>query len=153
MKIEIIKKEILHAVKLETFVSGEATKEKEEYQSTKSQADNDNNDTLLKYLSSAESRIVDVLKGYLTEVDVSDSEKIIYILDVPVDFDTNQSRVIQEGMKDFLVNYILWKWFSCTWPQKAEQYKVSKDEILFDIKHRINQKKTSARRKVRPIGF
>lgn len=158
IKIEVDKKAVLHLIKLETFVSGESTKGKEEVLSTKSQADDDNDDVLNGYLATAESRVVDLLSGLLARAesqgnDVLDQDKFLYLLEVPDTFDCNQHRGILQGITDFMVNFVLNKWFRATWPEKSRLYQDLIEENILDIKHRLNQRLTPIRRPIRPLGF
>lgn len=161
LKLEIDKKSILYAVKLETFVSGESTKEKDETLSTKSQADSDSDDILNEYMATAKSRIVDVLTGLLicksseNEVVLNSDiiDTYILILNVPDNFDFNQNEGIKQGIKDFMVNFILSKWYTTTWPDKARAYQMLINESVSNLKHRLNQRTTPIRRPVRPLGF
>lgn len=152
---------VLDAVKLETFISGESTKGKEEILSTKSQANNDNDDILSFYLNTAQSRIIDLLSGLLIETDSLEntipgnplSEKFIYVLNVPDNFDYNQGVGIVQGIKDFMVNFVLEKWFRATWPEKARLYQDLSEYNIALIKHRLNQRTQPVRRCARPLGF
>lgn len=159
LRLEIKKKSILYAVKLEAFVSGESTKEKESTLSTISQADDDNDDILNEYMSTAKSRIVDLLTGLLASLgnqvvfnnDLSDV--YIFVMNVPYNFDFNQNEGILQGVKDFIINFILYKWYNATWPDKARSYQMLLDENISNLKHRLNQRITPTRRPVKPLGF
>lgn len=161
LKIEIEKKGILHSVKLETFVSGESTKEKEGTLSTMSQADDDNDDILNEYMATAKGRVIDLLSGLLEckspetilLPDESSPETYTYALSVPCNFDYNQKEGIAQGIKDLMVNFILFNWYNATWPDKARLYQSHIDDSISNIKHRLNQRSTPIRRPVRPLGF
>lgn len=158
VNIEVDKRVVLHSIKLETFVSGESTKENAEILSTKSQADDDNDDVLNGYIATAESRVVDLLSGLLARTEsqgneVLDQDKFIYLLEVPEAFDCNQCRGIAQGIKDFMVNFVLNKWFRATWPEKSRLYQDLIGENILEIKHRLNQRLTPIRRPIRPLGF
>lgn len=160
----IMKEDVLHLVKTESYVTGESIKDGSPQQislASKTQASNDDDFLLEKYIDSAASKIVDVLSGHLTtaRLDKADKETdkgfpsqvFHFRCEVPSTYDLNQNEAIREGIMDYMAKYALYKWYKRVNPPMADPEDL--ETILSDINHRINQRVRPVRRPVLPANF
>ena len=157
--IQIIKEDVLFQVKNEAYLTGEAMKDggpQEINRATKTQASDDDDYLLNKYIDTAASSILDILTGHLSTVRLErgeiktskgfPTEGYYFLLDVPSTYDVNQNESLYEGIKDYMAQYTLYKWYKRVNPQMADPSEL--ESLKSDINHRINQRVRPVRRPV-----
>lgn len=162
--IQIVKEDVLFQVKSEAFLTGEAMKDgtpQEVNRATKTQASDDDDYLLNKYIDTAASSVLDILTGHLStarlergEIKTSkgfDTEGYYFLLEVPSTYDINQNESLYEGIKDYMAQYTLYKWYKRVNPQMADPSEL--DALRSDINHRINQRTRPVRRPVLGMNF
>lgn len=162
--IQIIKEDVLFQVKNEAYLTGEAMKDgspQEINRATKTQASDDDDYLLNKYIDTAASAVIDILTGHLSTVKLEkgeavttkgfNTESFVFILDVPSTYDVNQNESLYEGIKDYMAQYALYKWYKRVNPQMADPSEL--DSLKSDINHRINQRIRPVRRPVLGINI
>jgi hypothetical protein len=151
--ITISKKDVLHQVKQETYLTGEALKTDDITKVSSaaySQASDDNDDILSTYLSMAETSVRDLLTPYVRSVS-ADGDEVSYQCAMPQTYDESQTSAIVRGITSYMAAYILYRWYGRVAPDKAD---ASELELLkSDIAHRLNQRVRPTRRIAQPIGF
>ena len=171
MTITLSKNDIIFLVKNETFLTGESLKEKDETLATKIQAQEEDMDSMEQYLMEGVSRITDILSESLAKKSSSD---IVYSDSVPFDisfelnvpmyydrlndtkadnFDYNQLTGLREGIKGYLVNYVLYRWYSNVFPDKATYHcrLLDNDELI--IRHRLHGRIRKITRRYNAFGI
>lgn len=171
MTITLNKNDIIFLVKNETFLTGESLKEKDETMSTKIQVQEEDMDSIEQYLMEGVSRVTDILSEALTkklssDVVFSDSvpSDITFELDAPIyydvfnntktdNFDYNRLAGLREGIKEYLVNYVLYKWYSNVFPDKATYHcrLLDNDELI--IRHRLHGRIRKITRRYNAFGI
>lgn len=157
--IQIVKEDVLFQVKNEAFLTGESMKDgtpQEVSRATKTQASDDDDYLLNKYIDTAASAVIDILTGHLSTVTLErgeitttkgfNTESFVFILDVPSTYDVNQNEALYEGIKDYMAQYTLYKWYKRVNPQMADPSEL--ESLKSDINHRINQRVRPVRRPV-----
>lgn len=164
LTIEVLKEDILFQVKTEAFITGEAMKDgspQEINRATKTQASDDDDSLLSKYINTASSAVMDILSGHLSTANVEKdqtstakgnaTDRFTFYLDLPSTFDYNQIEPLTEGIKDYMAQYTLYKWYKRVNPQMADPSEL--DALRSDINHRINQRVRPVRRPVLGINI
>lgn len=159
LTIEILKEDILFQVKTETFTTGEAMKDgspQEINRATKTQASDDDDPLLSKYIDTAASAVMDLLSGHLSTANIEKdqtltkkgnvTDRFTFCLDLPSTFDFNQIEPLTEGIKDYMAQYTLYRWYKRVNPQMADPSEL--ETLKSDINHRINQRIRPIRRPV-----
>lgn len=145
--ISIPKKEVLLQVNLRNYYAGEAAKSGETVEAaTKMQTSEDNFDVLNKYVSSACSKLVDVLNP--VSVDVEFTEKtgdndvvtLDYTIKVSDLYAESQNDVIKAGAFEYLVNWAIFEWLTLAFPSAAQQFYQRCQLIEEGIRARINKR-------------
>lgn len=171
MTITLSKNDIIFLVKNETFLTGESLKEKDETLATKIQAQEEDMDSMEQYLMEGVSKITDILSESLAKKSSSDivysdsvPSDISFELDVPMyydrlndkkadNFDYNQLIGLMEGIKGYLVNYVLYRWYSNVFPDKATYHcqLLDNDELI--IRHRLHGRIRKITRRYNAFGI
>ena len=164
LEIKIVKEDILLQVKTEAFYTGETSKEGSTDQvsrATKTQASDDDDYILSKYIDTAASVIVDLLTGHLTTAALEENETVtskgfptteyVFNCTLPETYDTNQTPALLTGIKDYMAAYTLYRWYKRVNPQMADTSEL--DKFSSDINHRINQRTRPVRRPTLPGNF
>ena len=157
--IQIIKEDVLFQVKNEAYLTGEAMKDggpQEINRATKTQASDDDDPLLSKYIDTASAAVMDILSGHLSTANVekdqtstekgNPTDRFTFCLDLPSTFDYNQIEPLTEGIKDYMAQYTLYKWYKRVNPQMADPSEL--ESLKSDINHRINQRVRPVRRPV-----
>lgn len=157
--IEILKEDVLFQVKSEAYLTGEAMKDGspvEVNRATKTQASDDDDPLLSKYIDTASSAVMDILTGHLSTANVekdqtltekgNPTDRFTFRLDLPSTFDYNQIEPLTEGIKDYMAQYTLYKWYKRVNPQMADPSEL--ESLKSNINHRINQRIRPIRRPV-----
>ena len=113
---------------------------------TKMQTSEDNFDVLNKYVSSACSKLVDVLNP--VSVDVEFTEKtgdnsevtLDYTIKVSDLYAESQNNVIKAGAFEYLVNWAIFEWLTLAFPSAAQQFFQRCQLIEEGIRVRINKR-------------
>ena len=151
--IIISKKDVLHQVKQETYLTGEALKTDDITKVSSaaySQASDDNDDILGTYLSMAETSVRDILTPYVRSVS-ADGDEVSYQCAMPQSYDESQTSAIVRGITSYMAAYILYRWYGRVAPSKADATEI--ELLKSDIAHRLNQRVRPTRRIAQPIGF
>lgn len=164
LTIEVLKEDVLFQVKSEAYLTGEAMKDgspQEINRATKTQASDDDDPLLSKYIDTASSAVMDILSGHLSTANVEKdqtltakgnaTDRFTFYLDLPSTFDYNQIEPLTEGIKDYMAQYTLYKWYKRVNPQMADPSEL--EAIRSDINHRINQRIRPVRRPVLGINL
>ena len=162
--IQIIKEDVLFQVKNEAYLTGEAMKDgspQEINRATKTQASDDDDPLLSKYIDTASAAVMDILSGHLSTANVekdqtstekgNPTDRFTFCLDLPSTFDYNQIEPLTEGIKDYMAQYTLYKWYKRVNPQMADPSEL--ESLKSDINHRINQRIRPVRRPVLGINI
>ena len=162
--IQIVKEDVLFQVKNEAFLTGESMKDgtpQEVSRATKTQASDDDDPLLSKYIDTASSAVMDILSGHLSTANVekdqtstekgNPTDRFTFCLDLPSTFDYNQIEPLTEGIKDYMAQYTLYKWYKRVNPQMADPSEL--ESLKSDINHRINQRIRPVRRPVLGINI
>ena len=145
--ISIPKKDVLLQVNLRNYYAGEAAKSGETVEAaTKMQTSEDNFDVLNKYVSSACSKLVDVLNP--VSVDVAFTEKtgnnsevtLDYTIKVSDLYAESQNDVIKAGAFEYLVNWAIFEWLTLAFPSASQQFFQRCQLIEEGIRARINKR-------------
>ena len=164
LTIEILKEDVLFQVKSEAYLTGEAMKDgspQEINRATKTQASDDDDPLLSKYIDTASSAVMDILSGHLSTANVekdqtstekgNPTDRFTFCLDLPSTFEYNQIEPLTEGIKDYMAQYTLYKWYKRVNPQMADPSEL--ESLKSDINHRINQRIRPVRRPVLGINI
>ena len=164
LTIKILKEDILHLVKTEAYTTGESIKDGtpvDIFRASKSQATNDDDYLLTKYIDSGVSDVIDMLSGHMTSAHVTtedtttdkgfDTVQYRFCLDLPATYDHNQDTALREGIIDYIAQYTLYKWYKRVLPDMADPTEL--DKIRSNIIHRVNQRVRPVRRPIRPLNF
>lgn len=164
IKIIVLREDVLYQVKSEAYITGEAQKNGDavaESQAAKTQASDEDDYLLNTYIDSALSAVKDVLSGHLTSASSdeyqaktdagNDTTKFVLSIDVPSTFDLNQTESLKEGIRNYLAQYALMRWYKRVNPAMADPTEL--DQIRSDINHRINQRVRPVRRPVLGINL
>lgn len=145
--ISIPKKEVLLQVNLRNYYAGESAKSGDTMEAaTKMQTSEDNFDVLNKYVSSACSKLVDVLNP--VSVDVEFTEKtgnnsevtLDYTIKVSDLYAESQNDVIKAGAFEYLVNWAIFEWLTLAFPSASQQFFQRCQLIEEGIRARINKR-------------
>lgn len=144
--IRIRKKDVLHQVNLRNFYAGESAKQGNNVElATKMQTSEDNFDVLEKYVTSACTKLVDVLNPVCIDVSFTvtgtgDAESLDFNLSITSLFADSQESVIKEGSFEYLVNWAIYEWLSLAYPAGAKQFFDKCALIEEGVKSRINKR-------------
>ena len=134
-------------VNLRNYYAGESAKSGDTMEvATKMQTSEDNFDVLNKYVSSACSKLVDVLNP--VSVDVEFAEKagdnsevtLDYTIKVSDLYAESQNDVIKAGAFEYLVNWAIFEWLTLAFPSAAQQFFQRCQLIEEGIRARINKR-------------
>lgn len=148
VSISIPKKDVLLQVNLRNYYAGESAKVGDTMEvATKMQTSEDNFDVLNKYLTSACSKLVDVLNPVCvdvtfkeTEGNDSDSATLDYSIKVSDLYAESQNDVIKAGAFEYLVNWAIFEWLTLAFPSASQQYFQRCQLIEEGIRARINKR-------------
>lgn len=160
LDLTVRREDVIYHASLLSFYVGESRKNAETaYVATKMQASEENYDILNKFADSAIARVTDLIAPYLkslcSEEEESPGEKngtpvlyhdVHFSAVVPDTFDSNRAKELEEGIRDALIHYIAYGWFSITAPGEAAVYLQRFNENMADIRHRISQRTKPVRR-------
>lgn len=158
--IELEREAVLHATKLESYYAGESRKTDEKYAeiATKMQMSDDNDDILNGYANAAAHRAKDIIMQVLADVEITASEvvkegttpdvKFIFAMDVPETYDGNQKTALLEGIKAYMINWIMAEWYNVVAPAEAKPYYEKVGLLESDIRNRIIKRTKPVRRVV-----
>lgn len=159
-----LREDILLQVKTEAFLTGEVAKDgspSDISRATKTQASDEDDYILSKYIDTAASVVVDILTGHLSTATLEQKEtqtskgfpttEFVFDCEVPSTYDMNQNSSIEEGIKDYMAAYTLYKWYKRVNPNMADPSEL--DSFESNLNHRINQRTRPVRRPVLPINI
>lgn len=164
LTIVVLKEDVLYQVKSEAYLTGEAMKDgspQEINRATKTQASDDDDSLLSKYIDTAASVAIDLISGHLSTANIEKdqtltakgnaTDRFTFYLDLPSTFDYNQIEPLTEGIKDYMAQYTLYKWYKRVNPQMADPSEL--ESLKSEINHRINQRVRPVRRPVLGINI
>ena len=144
VSISIPKKDVLLQVNLRNYYAGESAKQGDTMEmATKMQTSEDNFDVLDKYVTSACSKLVDVLNPVSVDVSFRESGNpatLNYEIKVSDLYAESQNDVIKAGAFEYLVNWAIYEWLTLAFPSAAAQF-FSKCQLIEEgIRARINKR-------------
>ena len=144
VSISIPKKDVLLQVNLRNYYAGESAKQGDTMEmATKMQTSEDNFDVLDKYVTSACSKLVDVLNPVSVDVSFSESGNpatLNYEIKVSDLYAESQNDVIKAGAFEYLVNWAIYEWLTLAFLSAAAQF-FSKCQLIEEgIRARINKR-------------
>ena len=144
VSISIPKKDVLLQVNLRNYYAGEAAKVGNTMEiATKMQTSEDNFDVLEKYVTSACSKLVDVLNPVSVDVSFSESgdpANLNFEIKVSDLYAESQNDVIKAGAFEYLVNWAIYEWLTLAFPSAATQFFQKCQLIEEGIRARINKR-------------
>ena len=150
VSISIPKKEVLLQVNLRNYYAGESAKQGDTMEmATKMQTSEDNFDVLNKYVTSACSKLVDVLNPVSVDVkftEAGDPANLNYEIKVSDLYAESQNDVIKAGAFEYLVNWAIYEWLTLAFPSAAAQFFQKCQLIEEGIRARINKRLKPAER-------
>lgn len=138
--------DVLLQVKLRAYYHGEALKDDKMMElASKMQANDDNDDVLVKFAVNASSKLIDVLNPVCMDAKVevtgaSGSEIYSFTLTMTEGYAESQTNIIKDGSFDYMVNWTIYEWLTLMFPSSAKSFF---DKCLLaegDIRKRINKR-------------
>lgn len=164
VQFKVLREDVLLQVKTETFLTGEVGKDGSSVEisrATKTQASDEDDYILSKYIDTAASVVIDLLTGHLSTTTMEECEtktskgfpttQFVFDCEVPSTYDMNQNSAVEEGIKDYMAAYTLYKWYKRVNPNMADPTELEQFES--NLNHRINQRTRPVRRPALPINF
>ena len=144
VSISVPKADVLLQVNLRNYYAGESAKSGDTVEmATKMQTSEDNFDVLEKYVTSACSKLVDVLNPVSVDVKFTESgdpATLNYEIKVSDLYAESQNDVIKAGAFEYLVNWAIYEWLTLALPSAAAQFFQKCQLIEEGIRARINKR-------------
>lgn len=147
-------REIEHEIANKTYLSGlalyETDQQLQHYESQVDYGDKSHSSQILISIFSAFGKVCDVLSEYITNSYQSTSstelpDSLTIDLNMPSNFNTNETDVIQMAIHKYIVSFALAEWFSLFRPKDSEYYIKNAENALLEINQALEKRKRPTR--------